>query len=180
MDAVQHADAVTRRVESLPGGHVVALTRVLPGRPRTVWPVWEEVASGVGPALVAEQVEEPTSWRGRWETDGRTTWVAVDLGLDGGQTVLTVQHAVPDDAVWQETGPAGVGLRWDVVLRELGERLDPEGDGAEAPAAGVQDGDFLAATTELWVAAHVQAGAPPEAATRQAAEASRRGAQSPS
>ena len=171
MDAVQHADAVTRRVESLAAGHVVALSRVLPGRPRTVWPVLTEVLTERVRELVAEQVEEPASWRGRWEEGGRTGWVAIDLGLDGGQTVLTVQHAVPDDEAWQELGPAGVGLRWDAVLRELGERLDADGGAA---AAG-QDEEFLAAVTELWVVAHVQAGAP-DARAGAAADRAARGA----
>ena len=58
MDAVQHADAVTRRVESLAAGHVVALSRVLPGRPRTVWPVLTEVLTERVRELVAEQVED--------------------------------------------------------------------------------------------------------------------------
>ncbi len=181
MDAVQHADAVTRRVEALASGWVVSLSRVVPGRPRTVWPHWEGQAAGLAPALVAEQVEAPSTWRGRWEEPDRTGWVAVDLGADGGQTVVTVQHAVPDDAAWQQLGPAGVGLRWDGALRELGQALDPDGPASGGQGAGEQTGDaaeageeaeqeaFWTAVTDLWVVAAVQSGAPQDEA-RAAAE----------
>ncbi|WP_462418762.1 SRPBCC domain-containing protein [Kytococcus sp. Marseille-QA3725] len=175
MDAVQHVDAVTRRVEQLGAGWLLSLGRVLPGRPRELWRSWAtpqdvrawwplaeaparwepgaEFTDGSGTVHVVERCEEPELLRLVLRRDGVESFVAVDLAVDGGQTVLTVQHALPDG---DPAGLGTLGVGWDRVLWGLAgqvertrgedEGLPPREDEAERAAA------------ELWEVAFVQAG----------------------
>ncbi|WP_141494606.1 hypothetical protein [Kytococcus schroeteri] len=162
MDAVQHVDAVTRRVEPLGEGWVLSLSRVVPGVPRTVWPHWQQAVASTGAR--ADELLDPEGWRGSLEVDGVTSWVAADLARDGGQTVLTVQHALPAgvvDGPQQDVAAALVarGLVWDRLLWGLGRAVEAErGELEDVPAREDEAAD---AASELWRVAARQAGIHP-------------------
>ena len=152
MDTLQHADAVTRRVDLLPTGPVVSLARRFPVDPRRLWQAHEALALPEG-ELQVELGEAPNRLRGTHERGGRTVaLVALDVVRDGGHCLATLQVA-PVEEEWREAA-----LRWDRVLWQLGRRVDDDAPTTAEPTAAEVE-QFTAAARELWEVAAVQAGA---------------------
>lgn len=186
MNAVQQVDAVTRRVEPMRPGWLLSLGRVLPGRPREVWRAWatpSELALWWGEAVEPpeawapgaelvdasgvrhriEQCQEPELVRLVLRDGERESFVALDLAVDGGQSVLTLQHALPEPPAGagdQAPGPAAAltaqGLAWDRRLWRLARHLeDRRGEADDAPA---REAEAEQAASQLWAVALQQAG----------------------
>jgi len=59
-----------------------------------------------------------------WEFDGQLSWLDVTLTTNSvSQTTLRIEHTVPDDAHWQQFGPAATGIGWDLTLFALDAHL---------------------------------------------------------
>lgn len=117
--------------------------------------------------------EPPRSLSVTWEFGGQVTWVDADLTESEGTTTLVLRHTAPvDPAMWDEFGPGAVGVGWESMLLGLAQHLaDPAAEpAADALAAlATPDGrawfaEFMAGSSEGWVAANIVAGADPEAA----------------
>ena len=73
---------------------------------------------------VIERCERPRLVGVTWEMHGDVSWVTVTLAERSGKTELTLEHVahVPD-AIFDQYGPGGVGVGWDLALMGLGEHF---------------------------------------------------------
>ena len=109
-----------------------------------------------------------------WEMRGDVSWVDVTLKqIKPQQTQLTLEHvAFVPEAIWDEYGPGGVGVGWDLGLWGLELHLAaPETDnsGAQAWTTSPEGVSFQRGLNDSWCEASIAYGTPPEAA-RAAAE----------
>jgi uncharacterized protein YndB with AHSA1/START domain len=109
-----------------------------------------------------------------WEFGGEVSWLELRLTDLGDRTRIELEHvAYLDPERWEEYGPGAVGVGWDLSLLGLanhlagGPDLRPELD-AELTSSP-EGRAFVAASSDAWAAAEVEAGGDPEAA-RAAAE----------
>lgn len=116
-------------------------------------------------------------YRISWEFGGNVSWVAVRLASEGEKTRFTLEHVarVADEPAgfWETYGPGATGVGWDGGLLGLGLHLGAT-EGSLAPAeaaawAGTDEGrSFYRGSADAWAAAHVQSGADPEHAAKNA------------
>lgn len=105
-----------------------------------------------------------------WEYGGEVSWVDVTLtGPETGPTTVVIEHAAPaDDPRWTEFGPGAVGIGWDMMVLGLAQNLSGAPgitpDQAMAWTASDEGRAFTVRSGEMWRAAHVAAGEPPEQA----------------
>ena len=113
-------------------------------------------------------------YRVTWEYGGGVTWLAVRLrSVADGRTRLELEHTartadVPP-GMWETFGPGATGVGWDQGLLGLALHLGAfEGAVSPAEAEAWQLSDegraFTRAAADGWAAAHVAAGADPQAA----------------
>jgi len=117
------------------------------------------------------------SYRITWEFGGGVSWVTVRLAADGEQTRFGLEHVarvadMPAE-MWQTYGPGATGVGWDGGLLGLGLHLGAtEGSlsPGEAAAWAVTDEgkSFYRGSADGWAAAHVESGADPQQAARNA------------
>lgn len=113
-----------------------------------------------------------------WEFGGGTTWVNVRLSeVSADETRFELEHiarvADVPEGMWETFGPGATGVGWDGGLLGLALHVGAtEGSlsPAEAEAWAMTDEgrSFYRAAADRWGAAHVAAGADPEAAQRAA------------
>lgn len=78
--------------------------------------------------------EAPRSFSLTWESMGSTSWVEVDLTVDGDGTRLRLVHtALVPEEFWDQYGPGAVGTGWDLSLLGLGLHLALGGCGHPGP-----------------------------------------------
>lgn len=118
-------------------------------------------------------------YRLSWEFGGGVSWVAVRLAAEGEKTRFVLEHVAraSDMAManewWQTYGPGATGVGWDGGLLGLGLHLGAT-EGSLAPAeaeawAGTDEGKaFYRGSADAWAAAHVESGADPEHAAKNA------------
>lgn len=112
---------------------------------------------------VIERCEPPRLVAVTWEMHGDTSWVTVSLDAKGANTQLVLQHVahVPE-AIFDQFGPGGVGVGWDLALMGLGEHfasgapVDPAA--AHAWIASSDGRSFVEACSEGWAEASIAAG----------------------
>ncbi len=116
-------------------------------------------------------------YRITWEFGGGISWVTVRLVAEGEKTRFVLEHVarVADmpAQMWETYGPGATGVGWDGGLLGLGLHLGAtEGSLApgEAEAWAVTDEgkEFYRGSADAWAAAHVDSGADPEHAARNA------------
>jgi uncharacterized protein YndB with AHSA1/START domain len=113
--------------------------------------------------------EPPTHLAVTWEFGGGVTWLDVHLSEhpDGG-TLLRMEHvALADDLeMWDQFGPGGVGLGWDLTLLGLAEHLLTGGSvDVDAEMATSGDGaEFMAGSADAWCEADIAFGTPEDVA----------------
>jgi uncharacterized protein YndB with AHSA1/START domain len=118
--------------------------------------------------------DPPTHLAVTWEFMGGVTWLDVHLSERAeGRTLLRLEHvALADDlAMWDQFGPGGVGIGWDLSLLGLGEHLLTGGSvdvDAEVAASG-DGGRFMVGSADAWCEADIAFGTPEDVA-RAAAE----------
>lgn len=112
-----------------------------------------------------------------WEWAGNISWVTIDLGEgpDGG-TALRLEHAErveEPDEFWQQYGPGGGGVGWDLALFGLdqhfasGDTIGPEQ--AMAWLASDEGKAFVHESSDAWGEASVAYGTDPQGAREAAA-----------
>lgn len=73
---------------------------------------------------VIERCEPPHLLAITWEMHGEVSWVSVKLEPQGSATRLTLEHeAHLPEALFDQFGPGGVGVGWDLGMMGLGEHL---------------------------------------------------------
>lgn len=98
-----------------------------------------------------------------WEMHGDVSWVTVELALEGEKTRLTLVHVarVPE-AIFDQFGPGGVGVGWDLALMglgihfESGAPVDPQE--AQAWVVSSEGRPYVALSSESWAEASIAAG----------------------
>jgi uncharacterized protein YndB with AHSA1/START domain len=123
---------------------------------------------------VIERCEPPRSVAITWEMQGDVSWVSVELEARGSGTQLTLEHVahVPD-ALFDQFGPGGVGVGWDLGLMGLGEHfrsgksLDPKK--AEQWTLSRDGRAFVEGCSNAWANASIAAGTEATKATEAAA-----------
>ncbi|GAA2746869.1 SRPBCC domain-containing protein [Kitasatospora cinereorecta] len=113
----------------------------------------------------------PSLLRIGWVMGDAAAFSEVELRLTrqgAERTVFELDHvAVVPPAMWEQYGPGAVGVGWDLTLLGLGLFLAGR-PVAPAEAAAWQDTDeardFITRSSAAWGAAHLAAGAGPEAA----------------
>ena len=112
---------------------------------------------------VIERCEPPRLLAVTWEMHGDVSWVSVQLEAQDNCTRLTLEHVahVPD-ALFDQFGPGGVGVGWDLGLMGLGlhfqtgQAADPgEAEKWTLSAAGRA---FVTASSTAWAEASIAAG----------------------
>lgn len=107
-----------------------------------------------------------------WEFGGNLSWVTVKIeNVDDG-AYLTLEHELPTDeqseAHWETYGPGATGVGWELALLGLSaHQLNSDQSLLEAGANWAQGPEGKAALrnwSEAWGSAHIQAGAPAQAA----------------
>jgi uncharacterized protein YndB with AHSA1/START domain len=104
-----------------------------------------------------------------WEYGGDVSWVNVALSAASDGTHLELEHIahVPDDR-WNQFGPGGVGVGWDMTLLGLDRHLaggtaDPK---ARMAWIGSDEGkNFVRRSSEDWRRASIESGTDEAAAT---------------
>lgn len=112
---------------------------------------------------VIERCEPPRLVAVTWEMHGDVSWVSVALEAQGRATRLTLEHVahVPD-ALFDQFGPGGVGVGWDLGLIGLGEHfrtgasLDPKE--AEKWTLSPEGRIVVEASSNAWADASIAAG----------------------
>lgn len=122
---------------------------------------------------VIEHCEPPQFVAITWEMHGDVSWVSVKLEPEGNATRLTLEHeAHVPDALFDQFGPGGVGVGWDLSMMGLGEHfrtrasLDPRE--AEKWTLSAEGRAVVEVCSNAWADASIAAGTN-EAKARQAA-----------
>lgn len=127
---------------------------------------------------VIERCEPPRLVALTWEMHGDVSWVTVNLHEHGEDTRLVLQHVahVPE-AIFDQFGPGGVGVGWDLALMGLekhfengGTPLDPKE--VEAWTVSAQGRPFVEGCSNGWAQASIAAGTDADAAKQAAARVS--------
>lgn len=119
--------------------------------------------------------EAPRSFSLTWESMGSTSWVEVDLTVDGDGTRLRLVHTahVPEE-FWDQYGPGAVGTGWDLSLLGLGLHLASGAavtqDHGEEWTASEEGRQVMARSSRGWADASIGDGTD-EAAARAAESA---------
>jgi uncharacterized protein YndB with AHSA1/START domain len=121
-----------------------------------------------------ERCEPPRLVAITWEMRGDVSWVSVQLAEDNGSTLLTLEHVahVPE-ALFDQFGPGGVGVGWDLGLMGLGRHfetgvpLDPKE--AERWTMSLEGRRFVEECSNGWAEASIAAGTDPTKAKSAAA-----------
>lgn len=120
-----------------------------------------------------ERCEPPRSLALTWEMHGDVSWVTVQLGEAKEGTRLVLEHVahVPE-AIFDQFGPGGVGVGWDLALMGLelylgsGTALDPKE--AETWTTSAQGRPFVEGCSNGWAEASIAAGTDPTKAKQAA------------
>jgi uncharacterized protein YndB with AHSA1/START domain len=124
---------------------------------------------------VIERCEPPRSLGLTWEMHGDVSWVSVALAEQGAGTRLTLEHVahVPE-ALFDQFGPGGVGVGWDLALAlgltrhfETGAAVDAVE--AEQWVASAEGRPFVEGCSRAWAEASIAAGTERGAAEQAAA-----------
>jgi uncharacterized protein YndB with AHSA1/START domain len=116
-------------------------------------------------------------YRITWEFGGGVSWVSIRLVSEGEKTRFVLEHVarVADmpAQMWETYGPGATGVGWDGGLLGLGLHLGAtEGSlspgEAEAWAVTDEGKAFYRGSADAWAAAHVDSGADPEHAAKNA------------
>ena len=198
IDVKEHISAVSRTVgtRTLEAGEarVVTLTRTYDAPVDDVWdactnleriPRWfapvtgdlrlgghYQVEGNAGGTI--ERCDPPRSFAATWEFGGQVSGIEVRVDPDGDGALLTLEHVGHvDDEFWGRFGPGAVGVGWELGFLGLAGHLGSPGVPAaaegEAWAMSDEGREFIMLSAEAWGAAHVAAGAAPEAAQASAA-----------
>jgi uncharacterized protein YndB with AHSA1/START domain len=96
-----------------------------------------------------------------WEAEDQDSWLDLRLADMHSDTMLTLEHAMPDDEHWRHFGPGPVAVTWDLALLDLARYLHAD----ERPTAAKQDWmaseeaeAFILESCRLWRDAHIQSG----------------------
>lgn len=123
---------------------------------------------------VIESCEPPRALALTWEMHGDVSWVTVQLTEENGATLLTLEHVAHfPEAFFDEYGPGGVGVGWDLGLLGLerhldeGVTLDPKA--AEAWTLSPAGRAFVENCSTSWAEASIAAGTDATQATAAAA-----------
>lgn len=197
VDPIELSGAVVRRVEAREHegreATAVVATRSYPTSIDDLWdaltnaervPRWFLPVSGdlrVGGRYALEgnaegtitRCERPNVLALTWEAMGDVTWVTVRLtALDRDSTELELEHvAHVAPELWEQFGPGGVGVGWDLGLLSLGLHIDGGRvlEGGDSWATSEPGRAFVGASSEAWAHASMVAGTADEQA-RSAAE----------
>jgi len=123
---------------------------------------------------IIEKCDPPRSVAVTWEMHGDVSWVTVTLDEQNGHARLTLEHVahVPE-TIFDQYGPGGVGVGWDLALMglglhfETGAALDPKA--AEAWVTSPAGRPYVEGCSNSWADASIAAGT--EAAKARAAAA---------
>ena len=192
LDVENHLNAVERSVSSLERdgqpARAVTLTRCYATTVEDLWdaatnieriPRWFLPVSGELENSGRYQLEgnaggvitacEPLShFALTWEFGEDVSWVEARFSEDGaGSPRLTLTHVALLSEHWGEYGPGAVGIGWELGLMGLAMHIaqpaEPMPD--EVEFATSPDGKaFIAASSEAWAQAAIDAGAEPDAA----------------
>ena len=112
---------------------------------------------------VIERCEPPRSVAITWEMQGDVSWVSVQLEAQGSATWLTLEHiAHVPEALFDQFGPGGIGVGWDLGLMGLGEHLrtgtslDPKA--VEAWTTSPEGRAVVEGSSNAWAEASIAAG----------------------
>jgi uncharacterized protein YndB with AHSA1/START domain len=111
--------------------------------------------------------EPPKSLALTWEFDDNISWVRVAVAESNDGALLTLEHEMPTDekseAHWQQYGPAGTGVGWEMAFLGLDVYLADDShsshEAGEAWAQTEQGKTTLRAWAQAWGEAHVRSGA---------------------
>jgi uncharacterized protein YndB with AHSA1/START domain len=126
---------------------------------------------------VIERCEPPRLVAVTWEMHGDVSWVTVSLDEQGEKTRLTLEHVahVPE-AIFDQYGPGGVGVGWDLALMGLGlhfeTRAPVDSKVAEAWVTGAEGRPFVEGCSNAWAEASIAAGTDAKKARDAAAQVS--------
>ncbi len=123
---------------------------------------------------VIERCEPPNLVAITWEMHGDVSWVTVTLSEQDGATRLSLEHVahVPE-AIFDQFGPGGVGVGWDLGLMGLGLHLtskksvDPQA--AETWTLSPEGRQFVEGCSNGWAEASIGANTDPAKARAAAA-----------
>ena len=127
---------------------------------------------------VVERCDPPARLAVTWEMHGDVSWVEVTLSEAGaGQTRFELVHVahVPE-AIFDQYGPGGVGIGWDLALVGMEKHfatkaaVDPKA--AEAWVQSTAGRVYVEACSAAWADASIGAGTDPEKAEAAAAQVS--------
>ncbi len=192
LDVENHLNAVERSVSSPERdgqpARAVTLTRSYATSVEDLWdavtnieriPRWSMPVSGELKAGGRYQLEgnaggvitacEPLShFALTWEFGGDVSWVEARLSEDGaGNHRLTLTHTALLSEHWGEYGPGAVGVGWELGLMGLAMHIaqptEPMPDEVEF-ATSSEGKAFIAASSEAWGQAAIDAGDEPDAA----------------
>jgi len=123
---------------------------------------------------VIERCEPPSLVAVTWEMHGDVSWVTVSLAERSGKTELTLEHVahVPE-TIFDQYGPGGVGVGWDLGLMGLGEHFATAApvahEQAERWVASPEGRVYVEACSSAWGDASIAAGTDPRKAKDAAA-----------
>lgn len=124
---------------------------------------------------VIERCEPPKLVALTWEMHGDVSWVSVSLNEHEGGTLLVLEHVahVPE-AIFDQFGPGGVGVGWDLALMGLGLHFETSApvdhEAAEAWTLGPEGRRFVEGCSSGWAHASIDAGTDPVKARAAAAQ----------
>lgn len=117
-----------------------------------------------------EQCDPPKRFVATWEFGDQTSWIDVQVIAEAAdQATVVLNHiADVDDEQWAEFGPGATGIGWDLGFLGLSRYLgaDVGVDPADGPAwmASTEGREYITISAEMWLKAHLESGADPEAA----------------
>lgn len=112
---------------------------------------------------VIERCEPPRLVAVTWEMHGDVSWVTVSLAAQGEKAELTLEHVahVPE-MIFDQYGPGGVGVGWDLGLMGLGEHFATaapvDHEQAEQWVASAEGRRYVEACSTAWGEASSAAG----------------------
>lgn len=123
---------------------------------------------------VIQRCEPPRLVAITWEMHGEVSWVSVSLSEHGDGTLLTLEHVahVPE-VIFDQFGPGGVGVGWDLGLMGLGMHFESgapvDHEAAEAWTLSAAGRRFVEGCSNGWGEASIAAGTDPAKAREAAA-----------
>jgi uncharacterized protein YndB with AHSA1/START domain len=189
IDVAQQLSATSRQVGARvfgPGeARIVTVTQTYAADPDDVWdactsptrlprwflPVTGELKPGGryqlegNAAGTVERCDPPKSFFVTWEFNDQVSWLEVRVVPEAeGKTRLELEHIahVADD-LWEQFGPAAVGIGWDLTLLSLARHLTPDRptitpEETAAWSATPEAITFMSECAERWYEADVASG----------------------